>query len=207
MTSRSSENCTVGKSTVQTRDKIISLAYSAFAKKGYAKTSLKTISDELGITRPALYYHFTSKEDLFIAVYESLEIVANGDIDPVLASTNAENFKNEFKKYFERVFHGMRGDEERVRFVAVAEATATEMPALKTRVQANSKALLSLLEKMISHGMEIGVIPTGQDKKALAQYLSLLVYGMSEVMMRYETPQWDEIWPIASKALFTEKAG
>jgi len=47
-----------------TRARILSVAARLFATQGYAGTSIKDISDELGMTKAALYYHFSSKEVL-----------------------------------------------------------------------------------------------------------------------------------------------
>ena len=38
-----------------TREKILDVAYRSFADKGYNRTSMGSIAEELGITRPALY--------------------------------------------------------------------------------------------------------------------------------------------------------
>ncbi len=35
-----------------------------FLQRGVQRTSLQDIADKLGITKPALYYHFASREDL-----------------------------------------------------------------------------------------------------------------------------------------------
>jgi AcrR family transcriptional regulator len=35
-----------------------------FLQQGVQRTSLQDIADKLGITKPALYYHFSSREDL-----------------------------------------------------------------------------------------------------------------------------------------------
>jgi len=35
-----------------------------FLQQGVQRTSLQDIADQLGITKPALYYHFASREDL-----------------------------------------------------------------------------------------------------------------------------------------------
>jgi AcrR family transcriptional regulator len=47
-----------------TRHRIQEVARSLFARQGVQRTSLQDIADELGITKPALYYHFASREDL-----------------------------------------------------------------------------------------------------------------------------------------------
>jgi AcrR family transcriptional regulator len=40
------------------------VARDLFAQQGVQRTSLQDIADRLGITKPALYYHFASREEL-----------------------------------------------------------------------------------------------------------------------------------------------
>ena len=53
---------------MQTKQQIISIAFNLFINNGYEKTSLADIAKQIGITKPAIYYHFESKEALFLAV-------------------------------------------------------------------------------------------------------------------------------------------
>lgn len=47
-----------------TRQRIQEVARDLFLTRGVQRTSLQDIADKLGITKPALYYHFSSREDL-----------------------------------------------------------------------------------------------------------------------------------------------
>jgi AcrR family transcriptional regulator len=47
-----------------TRQRIQEVARDLFLQQGVQRTSLQDIADKLGITKPALYYHFPSREDL-----------------------------------------------------------------------------------------------------------------------------------------------
>ena len=47
-----------------TRQRIQEVARDLFARQGVQRTSLQDIADKLGISKPALYYHFDSREDL-----------------------------------------------------------------------------------------------------------------------------------------------
>jgi len=54
----------VSRPRSDTRQRIQEVARDLFARQGVQRTSLQDIADELGITKPALYYHFSSREDL-----------------------------------------------------------------------------------------------------------------------------------------------
>ncbi len=57
----------------QTRERIIRVATALFYEHGYRGTSLGAIAKEVGISAPALYWHFSSKRELcFTAVHEEL---------------------------------------------------------------------------------------------------------------------------------------
>jgi AcrR family transcriptional regulator len=47
-----------------TRERILAVALTLFADKGYDATSMREIAEQLGITKAALYYHFDSKADI-----------------------------------------------------------------------------------------------------------------------------------------------
>lgn len=57
------------ESEVPIRHKILDQAASLFADHGYDATSVRDIAAAVGITAPALYNHFRSKEELFCATH------------------------------------------------------------------------------------------------------------------------------------------
>src|SRR5438132_775936 len=56
-----------------TRNLLIDVARQNFTEHGYAATSIDDIIQEAGVARGALYHHFSGKEALFRAVYETVE--------------------------------------------------------------------------------------------------------------------------------------
>jgi AcrR family transcriptional regulator len=55
-----------------TRQRIQEVARELFAQKGVQRTSLQDIAARLGITKPALYYHFRSREELVRSILSPL---------------------------------------------------------------------------------------------------------------------------------------
>jgi AcrR family transcriptional regulator len=63
---------TVGSAAEETRRRILDEATALFVERGYAGTSIRDISERLGMTKGALYYHFSSKEELLYAIVTPL---------------------------------------------------------------------------------------------------------------------------------------
>ncbi len=53
-----------------TKSKIIYAAVKLFPELGYDKTSMRRIAEEVGITKPALYYYYKNKDELFKSIVD-----------------------------------------------------------------------------------------------------------------------------------------
>jgi AcrR family transcriptional regulator len=90
-----SERRTQEERSAATRDALVSAARALFAQRGYADVGTTEIVRDAGLTRGALYHHFTDKAELFAATFEAVEtetsqrirdaVLASGPTDPVAA--------------------------------------------------------------------------------------------------------------------------
>ncbi|MBI5957204.1 MAG: TetR family transcriptional regulator [Chloroflexi bacterium] len=78
-----------------TREKLIRAALRAFSEKGYGGTRLEEIAELAGLTRGAIYHHFGSKSELYMAVFETWNL-----LDPVIEQAVAEggNWLEKFRR-------------------------------------------------------------------------------------------------------------
>ncbi|NUT49712.1 MAG: TetR/AcrR family transcriptional regulator [Saccharothrix sp.] len=60
-----------------TRARVQAVARELFLRQGVGRTSLQDIANRLGITKPALYYHFSSRDELVRSIVQPL--VDEGD--------------------------------------------------------------------------------------------------------------------------------
>jgi len=67
--------------TETTRDRILRTARDLFAQRGYQRTSLQQIADQLRLTKAAILYHFPSKEHLVAALLEPLIVALEQAVD------------------------------------------------------------------------------------------------------------------------------
>jgi AcrR family transcriptional regulator len=54
------------------RERVLAAAETLFRKRGYSNVTMRDIAEEVGIRQASLYYHFPSKEQLFITVTEQV---------------------------------------------------------------------------------------------------------------------------------------
>jgi AcrR family transcriptional regulator len=71
----------MGERRSGTREKIQAVALELFAEHGYEKTSLREIAERLDVTKAALYYHFKTKEDIAVSLFDKLL----ADMDEIIA--------------------------------------------------------------------------------------------------------------------------
>ena len=56
-----------------TKEKILDAALISFAENGYKGTNLRDLAAGMGLSKSALYKHYTSKEDIWNAVFDQME--------------------------------------------------------------------------------------------------------------------------------------
>ena len=119
------------------REAIRTAAIKLFAAEGYAATSTREICALAGVTKPVLYYHFGSKEQLFYGLMLDAH--------------------NEFLKEVTRASH--RGKTAREKFIEVLAADF----ALNRRDPGLSMILFRMVFAAEKGSPELNVVAFGQD--------------------------------------------
>ena len=64
-----------------TRERILEVALELFTEQGFDKTSLREVSERVGVTKAALYYYFPSKEQILSELIQRVHSVGNHGFD------------------------------------------------------------------------------------------------------------------------------
>ena len=68
----------IGEEMKKTKRKIFETSRRLFAEKGYDATSIEEITATVGVAKGTLYYHFSSKEEIFnFLVEEGVKLLKN----------------------------------------------------------------------------------------------------------------------------------
>ncbi|AJE41832.1 MULTISPECIES: TetR/AcrR family transcriptional regulator [Streptomyces] len=107
-----------------TRQRIQDVALELFAEQGYEKTSLREIAERLDVTKAALYYHFKTKEEILVSIFEDLtrpidELIAWGKTQPHSLETKRE--------VLHRYSEALSGAAPLFRFMQENQATVREL--------------------------------------------------------------------------------
>ncbi len=98
------------------REQILDAALRVFAKKGFAKATIKDIAGEAGITTGLIYHYFESKEGLLKAIFEKrspLQLIHS--IPPEMLDQPPE----QFLRFFVSQFLAVVEDEKTMQLVRV----------------------------------------------------------------------------------------
>jgi AcrR family transcriptional regulator len=91
---------------MDSKDKILHVAFSLFIHKGYRDVSLREIVDEVGLTKGAFYHYFKGKEQLFTEVVDHFFLGMSDAIYEQLPKTHLKTFMTKYvEKLLEQIYH------------------------------------------------------------------------------------------------------
>ena len=163
----------------KTKRKIFETSMRLFAEKGYDATSIEDITETVGVAKGTLYYHFTSKEEIFdFLIEEGIKLLQNSvDIKTAKYSNYLDKIKaivliqikivNKYENLINIILTQLWGKEKR------------NIKCQKLIYEYTDK-----IEEIVKQGINLGQIK-GDDPKIIATEIyglicSTLMYKMRE---------------------------
>lgn len=178
----------------QTFHKIIEIAYGMFAENGFEKTSLAMIATEVGISKPAIYYYFQSKDQLIAFIFDELYKEIQHDVAVDYKELSSANFKEELLKlgyksieaqdkdpYFNKIFN------QYVLLAARDENYKRQLVELET-------SFLTSFVAILRYGVQLGVLEDTPHIEAKAQMLALVYDNIGNFMLTGNQLNYRAIW-------------
>lgn len=162
---------------ITTHDQILKAALVLFADKGYDATSMREIAQQVDISKPALYYHFDSKEEILRALVDESIPLIDELLDWAKQQTPSPKVRKEaFNRWADIVQrNGLLG----FRFVS-ANRSAVAAVLGKRRGQLGAISELGQILKS----------PDGPDDQELRICMSLLALNTAGwIAMNLDTPE------------------
>ena len=161
----------------KTKRKIFETSMKLFAEKGYDATSIEEITATVGVAKGTLYYHFSSKEEIFnFLIEEGMKLLQNS-IDIKTAK-----FTNYIDKVKAIVLIQIKIV---IKYEDLITILLSQFWGHETRNQKCQKHILEYIakiENIVKEGMEVGQI-----KKGNPQAIASEIYGLICSSLVYKT--------------------
>lgn len=168
-----------------TRGRLLDAAERLFQAQGVASTSLHEIAVAAGVTRGAVYWHFSDKADLFNAMMDRVRLpmeerhaALDRDADaPILPALRA--------RMLDVLGQVLRdGQVHRVFEIATQKTEYVEaLGSVRERHRAARRDFQGVLERALRRGQQRGEVLTKPSARQMAIGLHALLYGLIQLWM------------------------
>lgn len=155
--------------TAITRDILLGAAEQVFAHRGYEKGQLEEIAQASGFSKGALYAHFKSKEELFLALAKTK---AAGYQTKLRAALNNASTREAKIAAFRSFYVNLSKEKEWALIILEAKLFVTRHPEVKERLRRAEEELEDSVEEAL---VELFGNPARAAGKALGGIFSALV--------------------------------
>ncbi|RNB79725.1 TetR/AcrR family transcriptional regulator [Brevibacillus fluminis] len=185
----------------KTQETIVEAAFKLFAEHGMEKTSLSMIAAEVGITKPAIYYYFPSKEALIDFLFEETFREYQFAHYFTLSAYTADNFAELL------IANGLQmlPDEEEEEPVVLRVfheflLNVSRNEKYQQRINSMQEEFLDGFAALVARGIELGVIsPEGSESKA--HMLALVIDNISNYMLMGIKRNYKSVWVTAVQSV------
>jgi AcrR family transcriptional regulator len=169
---------------LSTRERIKATALNRFLKVGYKNTSLNDIAGYVGISKPAIYHHFKSKEELFFEVFwDFVDLLETFFQETLRQAKSVQSMiqgmygsMEDVQKYFLQL-DGFEPDESEISLLTLLMEGINLFPKIKERFQVLYRRMLHQMEGLIRTAQRNGEIRDDVDAEMLALHLSASYEG------------------------------
>lgn len=159
------------------RERLLDEALLLFAKKGFEATSVREIVDAADVTRPTLYYHFRSKEGLYLELVERLCTTVE---DMTLRSlVPQETARGRLRAFVLNILESVIEDAsiQRHFFTIVLDPRRTMLSAFHERMRNFIAAILEVLLEDGVAGGEFEIDDVDLVRKAISAYVVSFIHN------------------------------
>lgn len=157
------------------RERLLQAAVELFTVRGYASTSVREIVEAAQVTKPVLYYHFGSKEGIYLAVLEEIRRTLFALLERLLAGGGGA------RERIERLLLGIYDVFEQqppvVRFLnAILWGPPQGAPPFD--VETFHRPLHDAVQEIVAQGMAAGELRPAEAEEVSVALIALLVFSM-----------------------------
>ena len=164
------------------KEEIILTTLELAAEKGLAGVSMSMIADKIGIKKPSLYKHFSSKDEIVEAMYQFLRDKSkeNANIKPVDYSILfSEKTAYEVLKGVMQGYINMNHQEQMLTFYKVIYSERSIQP-MAARIVAEETERMIIATKQLFYAMEVHKLFHFENADMSAVSFAMTIHGLMD---------------------------
>jgi len=166
------------------KEDILQAATFLFSQKGFKETAIAEISKVSGVAEGTIFYHFKSKEALFIAILERTKDLILKEFDQFIKGKTAKNCVEliENSVYFYLYLAGKMESQILLLHRHFPYQIAAENPACRSHLEAIYECLVDIFERAVLSGQnhgDVGPMPSRET--------ALIIFSMVDGIVRFKT--------------------
>lgn len=163
---------------------ILEAATRLFAQKGFKESSIAELAKMTGAAEGTVFYHFKSKEDLFVTILDGLKEDIVEEFDQYSRQEAFENGLDMLEGAISFFFYLAGKMEDR--FLLLHRHDPYQMaevnPSCRNHLEAIYDCFLGIFEKAVQHGLKDGSMAEVPAKKT-----ALIIFAMVDGLVRFNT--------------------
>lgn len=188
----------------ETFKKILETAYVMFSEKGFDKTSLSMIATEVGISKPAIYYYFKSKDELIEYLFDEIckEIELGNTFD--YSDITKINFKQKLLEIGYQSIDEQKSDTHFNKIFNQYMLLASRDEKYMTRLLDVQAGYLKSYHDLFIYAVEIEAI-SDTDIESKAHMLTMVIDNIGNFMLTGSKLDYKGIWKEAVESVLREQ--
>ncbi|HEX7580155.1 MAG TPA: TetR/AcrR family transcriptional regulator [Thermoanaerobaculia bacterium] len=157
------------------REKLLAAAIDLFTARGYAATSVREIVEHAGLTKPALYYYFGSKESIYLEILQEIRV----RMDEALSRLSSEkgNSRERLTRFGVGLFELFEENVSAVRFMnAVLWGPPQGAPPFDFRTF--HQDIRAAVGRMVEQGIARGELRPEDPASVAEAFIAVLSFSM-----------------------------
>lgn len=160
----------------RTKRKIFEIAMKLFSEKGYDATSIEEITATVGVAKGTLYYHFSSKEEIFnFLVEEGMKLLKNS-IE--IKTSKCDNVKDKLKAI---ILIQIKGIVKYENMLSIIFSQLWGNEAKSIFCQEKVQEYVNVIERIIEEGIQKGEISNRNPK-----LMAYNIFSLTSSLMMYK---------------------
>lgn len=172
------------------RDRLLGAALELFARKGFESASVRELTEAAKVTRPTLYYHFGSKEGLYLELVERLCATVEDSILRSLVPQGTARVR--LRSFVLKILDSIIEDagNQRFFFVISLDLRRNNLSSFHERMR---NFIAAVVELLLEEGVEKGEFET-EDVKWITKVILALVdsFIYNQIFLTYPKSYRDE---------------